>query len=616
MTATTQPSTGGTPTSDLCDAPSARPRPWWADAVVYQIYPRSFADADGNGIGDLAGILSRVPYLRALGVDAVWLSPFYPSALADGGYDVDDFRAVAPQIGTIEEFDELVAALHDAGIRVMVDIVPNHSSNRHAWFRAAVAGGPDAPERSLYHVRPGAGEHGELPPNDWRSIFGGSAWERIDDRDADGAPLTGPGTSRPYQWYLHVFAPEQPDLNWDHAQVREDLLTTLRFWCDHGVDGFRVDVALGMAKDLSEPYRPFSEIPWWPLPEDGSHPLMDRDEVHEIYAAWREVLDSYDPPRFAVAEAGVAPSRRPAYAASVGQAFNFQMQDADFTSRSYAWAIEAGLADEAECGSTTWVLGCHDASRVASRYGFDLSEDRPDQDGPQGQDAAYDPGGQGVPAGVQLRMARQWILSDGAAPHNDAALGERRARAAALVVMALPGGLYVYQGDELGLPEVPDIPEDRLADPIARRNRGVDKGRDGCRVPLPWARQGSSFGFGPEGAEPPYLPQPAGWGAHSVETQEAEPGSTLLLYREGLRLRRELWGAANREPLRWVRRDEEVLAFARGDLQCWTAFGNDVELPAGEVLLASAEPLRHLDPSGRQVVVLPRDATAWLRPTV
>ncbi|MDO4243635.1 MAG: glycoside hydrolase family 13 protein [Actinomyces sp.] len=625
MTATTQPASTSAPEAQppagpaptgLPDASSADgrtgPRPWWADAVVYQIYPRSFADADGNGIGDLAGIMSRVPYLRALGVDAVWLSPFYPSALADGGYDVDDFRDVAPEIGTMEEFDELVRALHAAGIRVMVDIVPNHSSNRHAWFRAALAGGPEAPERSLYHVRPGAGEHGELPPNDWRSIFGGSAWERIEDRDADGAPLTGPGTGRPYQWYLHVFAPEQPDLNWDHEAVREDLLTTLRFWCDHGVDGFRVDVALGMAKDMSEPYRPFAEIPWWPLPEDGSHPLMDRDEVHEIYAAWREVLDSYDPPRFAVAEAGVAPSRRPAYAASVGQAFNFQMQDADFTSESYLWAIEAGLADEAECGSTTWVLGCHDSTRVASRYGFDIAAQPSAQDGAPGQDTAYNPGGGGEPAGIQLGMARRWILADGVEPANDAALGERRARAAALVVMALPGGLYIYQGDELGLPEVPDIPEEWLADPIARRNRGVEKGRDGCRVPLPWAAEGSSYGFGPDGAAPPHLPQPAGWGARSVETQEDDPGSTLRLYRDGLRLRRELWGPANREPLTWVRRDEEVLAFARGDLQCWTAFDAEVELPAGEVLLASAALRTRQDGSGRQV--LPPDATVWLRP--
>ena len=178
-------------------APSRRAgapeRPWWKDAVVYQIYPRSFADRDGNGIGDLAGITSRVPYLAALGVDAVWLSPFYPSALADGGYDVDDHREVAPEIGTLEDFDRMVAALHAVGIRVMVDIVPNHTSDRHQWFHAALAGGPDAPERALYHIRPGAGPGGSEPPNDWRSMFGGSAWERIDDVGPDGAAGAGSG---------------------------------------------------------------------------------------------------------------------------------------------------------------------------------------------------------------------------------------------------------------------------------------------------------------------------------------------------------------------------------------------------------------------------------------
>ncbi|WP_229118600.1 glycoside hydrolase family 13 protein [Actinomyces israelii] len=593
-------------------AASAPARQWWRDAVVYQIYPRSFADSDGNGVGDLAGVTSRVPYLAALGVDAVWLSPFYPSALADGGYDVDDYRDVAPEIGTLADFDHMVTALHAAGIRVMVDIVPNHSSNRHAWFRAALAGGPDAPERALYHIRPGAGPHGAEPPNDWRSMFGGSAWERIDDIGPDG-PLTGPGTPRPYQWYLHIFAPEQPDLNWDSPAVREDFLATLRFWCDRGVDGFRIDMAPGMVKDMSEPYRPMAEIPWWPLPDDGSHPLFDRDEVHDIYRRWRAVLDSYDPPRFAVAEAGVVASRRPAYAASLGQAFNFQMQDADWTARSVGWAIDAGLADEAVCGSTTWVLGCHDTPRVATRYGFDLADDV----APGGPDPDY-------PAGIAQRMARRWISADGiegAAPACDPARGERRARAAAMIVMALPGAVYLYQGDELGLPEVPDIPEDRLQDPIAHRMRGQEKGRDGCRVPLPWTASGGSFGFGPAGGARPHLPQPAGWGERAVEVEEADPGSMLHLYRQGLRLRREVWSPAGAAPLEWVRRDECVLAFSRGGVQCWTAFGADVGLPAGEVLLASA-PLavvgadddgEAIGCTGKAVNVLPADATAWIR---
>lgn len=607
------------PTGPAAPSRGAAPLPdpgrqWWKDAVIYQIYPRSFADTDGNGIGDLAGITSRVPYLAELGVDAVWLSPFYPSALADGGYDVDDYRDVDPNIGALADFGEMVAALHAAGIRVMVDIVPNHTSNRHEWFRAALAGGPDAPERALYHFREGTGPDGTEPPNDWRSLFGGSIWQRVEDRDADGRPLTGPGTGRPYQWYLHIFAPEQPDLNWDHPQVREDFLTTLRFWSDRGVDGFRIDVALGMAKDMSQLDRPFAEIPYWPLPADGSHPLFDRDEVHEIYRGWREVLDSYDPPRFAVAESGVAPSRRAAYAASVGQAFNFQMQDADFTAESYAWAIDAGLADLAACGSTTWVLGCHDVFRVASRYSFEVDTPLPEVQVPEGGDAPHDASGRdGAPAGRQLAISRAWVLADGASPTQDAALGERRARAGAMLVMALPGSQYVYQGDELGLPEVPDIPEDRLQDPIALRNRAVEKGRDGCRVPLPWTASGASHGFGPAGGAEPHLPQPAGWGAWAADVEAADPASTLTMYRIALNLRRRVWGAANTEPLAWLRRDEHVLAFARGQVECWTAFDAPVTLPAGTVLAVSS-PAEGLstgaDAAGR---VLPEATTVWLR---
>ncbi|WP_172121221.1 glycoside hydrolase family 13 protein [Actinomyces faecalis] len=600
---------GAAPDSQTSEAAS---RQWWKDAVVYQIYPRSFADADGNGIGDLAGIASRVPYLARLGVDAVWLSPFYPSALADGGYDVDDYRDVAPEIGTLEDFDTMVAALHEAGIRVIVDLVPNHTSNRHAWFRAALAGGPDAPERGLYHFYEGRGEGGVEPPNDWRSLFGGPIWERVEDQAEDGTPLTGPGTGCPYQWYLHIFAPEQPDLNWANPAVRKDFEHTLRFWCDRGVDGFRVDVAHGMTKDMEQLERPFAQMPYWPLPDDGSHALFDRDEVHEVYAQWRTVLDSYDPPRFAVAEAGVHPARRARYVASIGQAFNFQLQDADFTASSYAWAIDAGLADEAACGSTTWVLGCHDTFRVATRYGFDPEEKVVEQvraDRDQAHDAGA--GADGAPAGRQMRLSRLWVLADGESPAQDAGLGERRARAGALLMMALPGCMYIYQGDELGLPEVPDIPQERLQDPIASRNREVEKGRDGCRVPLPWTAEGASYGFGPDGGAEAHLPQPAGWGSHAVDVEEGDSGSTLVLYRRGLALRHQLWGAANREPLTWLRRDEHVLAFARGGVECWTAFDQDAELPVGEVLVSSNP--RPGDACAGHGRVLPEATTVWMR---
>ena len=568
--------------------------------------PRPPAAARAWYGGDLDGVVDHLDYIQGLGANTVYLTPVFPAA-STHRYDATSFERVDELLGGCEALTRLSAALHARGMRLVLDLTTNHTGADHEWFRAALAGGPDAPERALYHFRDGAGPDGAEPPNDWRSMFGGSAWERIDDVGPDGAPLTGPGTPRPWQWYLHIFAPEQPDLNWDHPAVREDFLDILRFWCDRGVDGFRVDAAPGMAKDLSEPYRPVAEIPWWPLPDDGSHPLFDRDEVHDIYRQWRTVLDSCSPPRFAVAEAGVVASRRPAYAASLGQAFNFQMQDADWSTHSFGWAIDAGLADEAACGSTTWVLGCHDSPRAATRYGFDLADDVPPPGDP---DPAY-------PAGIAQRMARRWISADGAAPAVDAALGERRARAAAMVVMALPGAVYLYQGDELGLPEVPDIPEDRLQDPIAHRMREEEKGRDGCRVPLPWTAAGSSFGFGPDGGAEPHLPQPADWGGHAVEVEEADAASTLRLYRDGLRLRRRFWGAANAEPLEWVRRDEHVLAFARGRVQCWTAFDADVELPDGEVLLASA-PLGLVESSadggavGRAVNVLPPAATAWL----
>ena len=341
---------------------------FWRRAVVYQIYPRSFADSNGDGTGDLPGITSRVDYLRSLGVDAVWLSPFYPSALADGGYDVDDHRDVDPRLGTLADFDAMVAALHAVEVRVIVDIVPNHTSNRHAWFVQALAAGRCAPERDRYLFRDGRGTGGEEPPNDWESIFGGSAW----------APA-GDG-----QWYFHLFAREQPDFNWDTREVRDDFLTTLRFWSDRGVDGFRIDVAHGLAKHLGEelPYQAtLDELPR----SGGGHPLWDRDEVHEIYAEWRTVFNSYEPPRTAVAEAWVERSRRPRYASpeGLGQAFNFDLLEADFDGPAFRRIVEDNLDLAAESGSsTTWVLSNHDVVRHATRYGLPAPEDPEEPTGP------------------------------------------------------------------------------------------------------------------------------------------------------------------------------------------------------------------------------------------
>jgi alpha-glucosidase len=540
---------------------------WWRQAVVYQIYPRSFADSNGDGIGDLRGVVSRIPYLAALGVDAVWLSPFYPSALADGGYDVDDYRDVDPKLGTLDDFDDMVAILHAHGIKLIVDIVPNHTSNRHVWFQEALAAPAESPARERYIFRDGTGPDGAEPPSDWHSSFGGSAWTRV----ADG------------QWYLHLFAPEQPDLNWDNPEVRADFIKTIRFWSDRGADGFRVDVAHGLAKDLREP------LPAWrTLNEEllvrGAHPFTDRDEVHEIYAEWRQVFDEYDPPRSSVAEAWVHPSRRSRYASatSLGQVFNFDLVELTWNPAHFRQVIVESLADATAAGSSsTWVLSNHDVVRHASRYGL-LSE------------AASHEG---------RVVSRQWVLSGGTTPQYDPALGLRRARAASLLMLALPGSAYLYQGEELGLPEVPNIPDEHRQDPTFFTNSGVDKGRDGCRVPIPWTSNGPSFGFSTGTA---HLPQPQWFAAISVQAQEADAESTLLLYRRALRWRRRL---QTTEELRW--RDAgspSVLHFMRnGGWHSITNFGPEpVPLPEGTVIISSA-PLSD--------GALPSDTTVWILAT-
>jgi alpha-glucosidase len=538
------------------------PRPaWWRQAVVYQIYPRSFADADGDGLGDLRGITDRVAYLARLGIGAVWLSPFYPSALADGGYDVDDYRDVDPRLGTLEDFDAMAAALHGAGIRVIVDIVPNHSSDRHAWWVEAVASPPGSAARARYHIRDGAGPDGSRPPTDWISNFGGPAWSRLPDG----------------QWYLHLFAPEQPDLNWENPEVREDFHRTLRFWSDRGVDGFRVDVAHGLAKDLRDPLPAQAELA---ALGPGRHPFHDRDEVHAIFAGWRRVLDEYDPPRSAVAEAWVHPDRRPRYAMAdgLGQAFNFDLLRANWDAGEFGRVITANLERAARSdGSSTWVLANHDVVRHPTRYGLPRT-----------------PG--------ELQDGRSWVNSHGTVPALDRDLGLRRARAATLLVLALPGSAYLYQGEELGLHEVGDLPDEALQDPAFLRSEGVERGRDGCRVPLPWTDDGPSFGFG---AGPAHLPQPAWFAASSVSVEEATPSSTLHLYRRALQLRRSLLPAD--ESLSWeAPGSERVLQFVRpGGWHSVTNFGEAaVALPAGEVVLASG------DLGGGS---LPPDTTAWLR---
>ncbi|MBJ2119508.1 alpha-amylase [Arthrobacter sp. MSA 4-2] len=534
---------------------------WWRQAAVYQIYPRSFADSNGDGLGDIRGITSRVPYLLSLGVDAVWLSPFYPSALADGGYDVDDYRNVDPKLGTLEDFDELVDALHGAGIKLIADIVPNHTSNRHEWFREALASPKGSPARERYIFRDGKGPDGSEPPSDWESVFGGSAWDRTEDG----------------QWYLHLFAPEQPDLNWDNREVRDDFLKTLRFWSDRGVDGFRVDVAHALTKNLTDPLPSKAELGAEDENLNGEHPFWDRDEVHDIYSEWRQVFNEYDPPRTAVAEAWVHATRRARYASpdGLGQAFNFDLLRADWNPGQFRSIITTNLTEAENSGaSSTWVFSNHDVVRHATRYGLP-------------------PAGDGKPTGID------WLLSGGTTPELDAERGLRRARAASLLMLALPGSAYLYQGEELGLHEVADIADEARQDPTFFRNPGVEVGRDGCRVPLPWTAEGPSFGFGGQTA---HLPQPDWFSDSAVEVQEEGEDSTLNLYRSALALRREL---QTTEQLDWVPSAPEVLHFTRsGGWHSVTNFGTDpVDLPAGRVVVSSA-PLA----DGK----LPADTTAWV----
>ncbi len=552
---------------------------WWRQAVVYQIYPRSFADANGDGIGDLAGITSRVDYLAGLGVDAVWLSPFYPSALADGGYDVDDYRDVDPRIGTLAEFDEMVSALHNAGIKVVVDIVPNHSSDRHEWFQAALAAPKGSPERDRYIFRDGKGEDGELPPNLWQSTFGGPAWERITEPD---------GT--PGQWYLHLFTKEQPDLNWDNPEVNEDFLKTLRFWSDRGVDGFRVDVAHGLKKNLDPAFDALAQIlNGTEMFVDGGHPLWDRDEVHEVYADWRSVFNEYDPPRTAVAEAWVESHRQARYASpdGLGQTFNFDLLLAAFCADDFHDIISRNLdAAAATEGSTTWVFSNHDVVRHATRYGL--------------PEAAISTGAPVPGSADSENEGKQWLLDGGDPDSVDAELGLARARAATMFMLALPGSAYLYQGEELGLPEVGQFPEGARQDPAFFRSGGADIGRDGCRVPLPWIPEGESFGFG-DGTS--HLPQPEWFAEYAVEVQDGQPESTLNMYRQALALRRQL---QCEETLQWETVSSEVLGFVRPNgWRVVTNFGTEpVDMPQGEVLLASGPLLPG---------TLPGSTTVWLR---
>jgi alpha-glucosidase len=554
---------------------------WWEDAVVYEVYPRSFTDADGDGLGDLPGVRSRLPYLADLGVDAVWLTPFYPSPLADGGYDVSDYTAVDPRLGTMADFDGLVKDAEAHQIRVIVDLVPNHCSSEHPLFRAALAAPPGSRERARFIFREGRGEHRELPPNNWLSQFGGIAWTRV--TEADG---------RPGQWYLHLFDTGQPDWNWRNQEVHAFFENVIRFWLDRGVAGLRVDVAHGIYKDLELPDDPDpSHIR---IPVNAPSAYHHQPELQVLYRSWRAILDSYPRDVFPGARTAVGevwydvPETLRPYLASRGlpQVFNFQLILASWSVTGLRDAIEEMLV-LAGGSRAPWVIGNHDVPRPVTRYRLDdgLTPDTLDR-----------------------------LISLGDARAD---LGVRRARAAALLLLALPGSAYVYQGEELGLPEVLALPAAARQDPRFRRTGGKMIGRDGCRVPLPWTTAGGDYGFSETASPAPsWLPQPPGWGRYSVEAQLTDHGSFLSLYRAALRLRRD-HPALGRGTLRWLGGPDDpenppsagLLCFARepGFVFALNLGDAPVPLPPHRDVLLASEP-NPLGTDGH----LPRDVAVWL----
>lgn len=580
---------------------------WWHTAVIYQVYPRSFADADGDGYGDLAGITSRLGHLSRLGVDALWLSPFYTSPQADAGYDVADYRNVDPRFGTLADADALIERAHQLGLKVVVDLVPNHTSDEHEWFKAALAAAPGSPERSRYLFRDGSGENGDLPPNNWTSVFGGLAWSRITESD---------GT--PGQWYLHLFDVRQPDLDWSNPEVAEEFRSVLRFWLDRGVDGFRVDVAHGLVKQeglpdwaghsamiseaedgelaheaialeddvlleeasVGESENDESLAADIPEPELGNQgPMWNQPAVHEIYRDWHAVLAEYGADRMLVAEAWVSPlSDLAKYVRDdeMHQAFNFAFLASHWDAAQMREVIEDSVrANDVVGAPTTWVLSNHDVVRHTSRYGLPAA------------------GGNVEPIGP-----------DDLQP--DTELGLRRARAATLLMLGLPGSAYLYQGEELGLPDHTTLPLEVRQDPTVAR--GGSLGRDGCRVPLPWVADAPGFGFSPTGAT--WLPQPAEWSAYALDAQKGVPGSTYEFYRYALRLRRGYdIGAGG---LAWtdIGRDAGVLSLFNGDVLVMANAGTqNVALPEDFELLLSSGDL----PVNDGVTYLPPDTSLWAR---
>ena len=536
---------------------------WWRSAIIYQIYPRSFADGNGDGMGDLPGITSRLGSLASLGIDAIWLSPIMRSPQKDAGYDVSDYTDVDPLFGTLADFDAMVGRTHELELRVLVDLVPNHTSDQHKWFQAALAAPKGSPERAFYHFKEGKGLDGELPPNNWLSMFGGPAWTRVEDGS----------------WYCHLFDSSQPDLNWENPAVQEAFEEILRFWLDRGVDGFRVDQPHAMGKADGLPDHPDVDRAGAGFIEgEPSPPMWFQESVHPIFRRWRQILDSYPGERAMCGEAYVLPLSFMALWVrndEFHQTFNFRYLDSEWKPEIlFATINESFKAFDSVGAPSTWVLSNHDIIRHASRMG-----------------------------GVVGRPT----ASDGIGPNDpqpDRELGLRRARGATLFTLALPGSTYLYQGEELGLPEHTTIAPEFRQDPTFFRTGGERVGRDGCRVPLPWeSGAGAANGFNQTGKA--WIPQPELYAEYSRDQQEGVEGSTLEMYKHALRLRKELGlgnGSFDWEP---EYTNATTLGYRNGGVLVIHNFGQEaIEMPQGEVIASSA--------NAASVGIEP-DQTVWLK---
>lgn len=535
---------------------------WWRTSVIYQIYPRSFADADGDGLGDLKGITSRLDSLSSLGIDAIWFSPFFKSPQKDAGYDISDYRLIDPIFGTNEDFEILLAKAKSLGIRIIVDIVPNHTSDQHEWFQAAIKSTAGSPERAYYHFKDGKGANGELPPNNWQSIFGGPAWSRI--TEADGS--LG-------QWYLHLFDSSQPDLNWENPAIADEFDEILRFWLKKGVDGFRVDVAHGMVKRAGLPdatiydenlrERPISKLTMQEAEE--AVPYWGQPGVHDAIRRFRRVIDEFED-RAMCAEASMSPLPRLAMWVrpdEYHQSFNFDYMHSAYEPDALKKIVTDSIVEYGKVGaSSTWVMSNHDGIRHATRMGIAPENTPRPGDGIHPTD-----------------------------PMPDEALGLRRARAATSFMLGLPGSSYLYQGEELGLPEAWQLEGKYRQDPTYARTKGERIGRDGCRVPLPWeAGVGAANGFNATGES--WLPQPDNYRVFSRNLQEGVAGSTLELYKRLLKERKAfgMGGGA----FRWAEefQSKNTLAYINNGVLVLINFGPDaVAIPAGEVLVSTQHDL-------------------------